>query len=57
MASKVISVRIPETENSFIESVRGDLEPGAAIKKIIQFLANIDHSYTKNTILKAEINW
>lgn len=51
---KVISIRLSKEDQDFIESVRGDLLPGEAVKKIIWFLRNIDHSYTRNTILKAE---
>ena len=55
--SKVISIRLPSKDEQFIELVRGELLPGEALKKIIKFLRNIDHSYTKNTILKSEMNW
>ena len=53
--AKVISLRLPDDDTSFIESVRGDLLPGEAIKKIIRFLKNVDHNYTRKTILKAEL--
>lgn len=55
LLTKVISVRLPSEDEAFINTVRGDLLPGEAVKKIIRFLRNIDPSYTKNTILKAEL--
>jgi hypothetical protein len=53
--TKVISLRLPAEDESFIEQVMGDLLPGEAIKKIIRFLKGIDHAYTAKTILKAEL--
>lgn len=52
---KVISVRLPSEDEQFIEAVRGELLPGEAVKKIIRFLRKIDPSYTRNTILKADL--
>lgn len=50
MNSKVISLRLPSDEEKFIESVRGDLLPGEAIKKIIKYLRHFDSAYTRTMI-------
>ena len=53
--SKVVSVRLGDEDTQFLDTVRGELLPGEALKKIIRFLRNIDPTYTQNTILKAEL--
>ena len=48
--SKVVSVRLSGKQITFIDSVRGDLLPGEAVKNIIDYLANFDSVYTKNIL-------
>ena len=47
---KVVSLRLPNDDSSFIESVRGDLLPGEAIKNIIKYLRQFDPNYTRNML-------
>ena len=53
--SKVVSLRLTPEEYLFIEKVRGELQPGEAIRKIVRFLGRVDSEYTRTTILKAVI--
>ena len=47
---KVVSVRLNSHQMGFIESVRGDLLPGEAVKNIIDYLSNFESVYTKNIL-------
>lgn len=54
MKLKVVSLRLPKEDETFIDTVRGELLPGEAIKNIIKYLRQFDPSYTKK-ILKEVI--
>lgn len=48
--SKVISLRLPEEDEHFIEAVRGPLLPGEAVKNIIRYLRQFDMKYTRSIL-------
>lgn len=50
MNGKVVSIRLTRQQEDFINTVRGDLLPGEAVKNIIEYLTNFDHTYTKKIL-------
>ena len=55
MPTKVIGFKPTPDIESFLDSVRGDLSYGQAMKKIVVFLMQFSHTYTRDEILGRDI--
>ena len=47
---KVLSIRLTQNQTDFIESVRGDLLPGEAVKTFIEYLSKFDRAYSRKIL-------
>ena len=47
---KVLSIRLTQNQTEFIETVRGDLLPGEAVKTFIEYLSRFDREYSKRIL-------
>ena len=52
---KVLSLRLTQNQTDFIESVRGDLLPGEAVKTFIEYLSRFDREYSRKILRDMEI--